>query len=435
MRLIGNKTKLLSNIEELLTERGVEGGTLIDIFAGTSSVGRHFKERGFRVVSNDLLASCYVQAGARVEVSKHPKFASLRKKYRQTFEAESFRDGMITQGNLFDDAEDPERQKQALARRPLAEAVNFLNACVEPREGLIARSFCPSGPAARQYLTDDNGRKIDGILEFLRTHREDETLSHAEFHVLLASLIDAADRVANISGTYGAFLKKFQSSALRPLTLTPVEVGESDERNKAYQEDGNELVRRVRGDVLYIDPPYNRRQYGANYHVLEIIARYHQIDDLAVFEESLYGKTGLRPYDDVKSSYCVPPGARSRRRSAGGTGETEAQDVAEALRDLVLSSKASHVVISYSEEGLLSRDEIGGILARFSGKKAFDYDRDFIEVRYKRFRSDRDRSASETASSNGTNREYRVLEGRDKDELCEWLFYASRKPGRGAGGS
>jgi adenine-specific DNA-methyltransferase len=198
---------------------------------------------------------------------------------------------------------------------------------------------------------------------------------------------------------------------------------ESSQRNRAYSEDANSLVGRLKGDVLYLDPPYNQRQYAANYHVLDILAGYHLYDDLDKFEASLYGKTGLRPYDHLKSAYCVRKG---RRRVKGANGTTPIGDVFSAMLDLVLSTKARSVVVSYNEEGLLTRDEIGVILARFSGSRAYDFDKDFREISYRRFRSDRDREENGDAAG----RSYKVIEGRGKDEIAEWLFFAEREGAR-----
>ena len=83
-------------------------------------------------------------------------------------------------------------------------------------------------------------------------------------------------------------------------------------------------------------------------------------------------------------------------------------------------------MVSYNEEGLLTRDEIGVILARFSGSRAYDFDNDFREISYKRFRSDRDREESGGVAG----RNYKVLDGRGKDELAEWLFFAAREGAR-----
>lgn len=409
MRLIGNKVKLLRDIERVLVERGIRQGTFIDIFSGTANVARHFKRLGYRVVANDQMSMCYSQAVARIEASRYPVFRSLERECADVLRSALFRRTFERWVGLVG--------PQPPAAKPLARAIHLLSHYIEPRRGLVFRNFCPGGAVGRRYLSDRNGRKVDGILEFLRGNLQNGVLSHEEFHLLLAALIDAVDRVANISGTYGAYLKSWQPNALKSLELDVPEVIESDLRHRAYQEDANSLVKKMRGDVLYIDPPYNRRQYAANYHVLEIIAEYHRIDDLEAYEASLYGKTGLRPYGDLKSDYCVPPGSRAAN---GG-------DALVAMTDLVLSSRVRHVVVSYNEEGLLSREEIGAILARFAGKRRFDFDADLEQVICKRFRSDRDRKEGD---GKGT-RKYKVLEGRRRNEIGEWLFFATRPKRRG----
>src|SRR5262245_38123402 len=312
MRLIGNKTRLLGHIEGLLRDRGFTGGTLIDIFSGSASVGRHFKRQGYRVIANDHLSSSYTQAVAGVEVSTFPSFSRLLRAHRKVVESAEFNQSLpevITDPDFdFGDGErppDPEAAKPRGADLPLRRAVHLLDRFLEPREGLIFRNYCPGGPAGRMYFRDEHGRKIDACLEFLREARAGNLLSHGELHVLLAALIDAADRVANISGTYGAYLKKWQVNTRGDLRLEPPEVVASPHRNVAHQEDSNELIRKVTGDILYLDPPYNHRQYAANYHLLDIIAEHHRVRDLEAYEAALYGKTGLRPYDKLRSLYCV----------------------------------------------------------------------------------------------------------------------------------
>ena len=91
-----------------------------------------------------------------------------------------------------------------------------------------------------------------------------------------------------------------------------------------------------------------------------------------------------------------------------------------------MSTKARSLVVSYNEEGLLTRDEIGVILARFSGTRSYDFDTNFREINYKRFRSDRDREENGAAAG----RNYKVVEGREKDEIGEWLFFAGKETAR-----
>lgn len=401
MRLIGNKQRLLASIGEFLSVRGVRGGTFIDIFSGTASVGRYFKSQGFRVFANDRMSMCHAKAVAEVEVSVVPTFRGLKDKYSDVFRSKAFHNSFAYQPATLGLAD----------TLGLAEAVHFLGQLAEPREGLIYRNYAPGGGKGRRYFSDENARRIDGALAVLRDGHRQGYLDRAELHLLLSSLLDAADRVANIAGTYGAYLKSWQSNALKPMVCPVPEVLPSAHNNQAFRQDANELIGQIKGDVLYLDPPYNRRQYPANYHVLEILAEHHEIDDLAAYEARLYGKTGLRPYEDLRSEYCVAPSERSRHG-----------DVQQALRDLVLRANVDHVVVSYSEEGLLTREEIGSILARYSGSKSFNYTTDMRSILYKRFCSDSDRGVKEGKGL----RSYKVIEGKKRGEISEWLFYATR---------
>ena len=116
-------------------------------------------------------------------------------------------------------------------------------------------------------------------------------------------------------------------------------------------------------DVLYLDPPYNHRQYGANYHVLETIASYDN--------PLLSGVTGMRSYP--RSLYC-------RRRSAR-----------EALEHLVRTARARHILLSYNDEGLLSIDEVRRILSLRGRPRTF-------HTAYSRFKADNGRTYKRDAT-------------------------------------
>ncbi len=348
MRLIGNKTKLLSAIEAAVERLGVgPGGTFLDVFAGTGAVAQRFKALGWRTIANDRMWVSYVRQKALVETQRLPRGARER--------------------------------LRALEEAP-------------PEDGLVARQYSPAGAAGRRFFTEANARRIDAALETLARWWRAGEIDCATLHVLLAAVIDAADRVANISGTYGAFLKTWQRNALGPFQLRLPEVVPGRPGCRAYRRDANELVREIPCDVLYVDPPYNDREYLANYHVLEAIAERPFVDDPAEIESRIYGRSGLRPYE--RSAYCDP-----RRCEA-------------AFRDLIAASRARHVVVSYNEEGILSREQIVAALRDGLGAHAVRFE----EISYRRFRSDADRDG----------RRYRVIEGRARDEIAEWLISASR---------
>jgi adenine-specific DNA-methyltransferase len=208
--------------------------------------------------------------------------------------------------------------------------------------------------------------------------------------------------VANISGTYGAYLKSWQVNTEQTwdLKLPAITARRGGGRCRAFRRDANALVRHLRGEVLYLDPPYNHRQYAANYHVRDVIAEIAAITDQKVlqdYEAQLYGKTGLRPWKQQASAFCQGRGGRFK------------SPCYHAFRDLVLSARerVAAVVVSYNEEGILSLEEISAVLAEFAGSaRGFDEGRDFMEI----------------------SQRYRVLSGRRRDEVREWLFYAACTP-------
>lgn len=394
MRYLGNKTKLLADIEAFAKKRGVSGSTFFDCFAGTGVVGAHFKRLGYQVYSCDLLRSSYASQVALIEVSEAPSFKALlsQKEFKRGLTFKSYADAVA------------ERVK-AGAHPRVAKAITVLQRFIDPVEGLIFRNYAPSGTHGRRYFRDDHAKKIDGCLLRLREWFQSGVLSKHEFYLLLRSILEGSDRVANIAGVYAAYLKKWQSNTKGEIYFPTPEIVEGPP-GKAFCGDVNELVEQIYCDVLYADPPYNTRQYAAYYHVREVMAEMHRVDDLESYEAKLYGKTGMRPYDDLKSQYCM-------RRREDGQKRCE-----KAFQELIAKAKAEHVIVSYNEEGIISKEAIGQALANFSGAKKFDARRNYRRLRYRRFRSDAD-------GHNG--RTYKVLKGQEADCVDEWLFYGRAK--------
>ena len=320
MKYIGNKTRLLNFIESSMIENKIRfNGTFCDIFGGTGSVGRYFKEKGFKVISNDFMTYSYIIQYVSVYLNQMPRFDNL---------------GL---GN--------------------AEAViQYLNN-LEPIEGYVFQNYAPSGVYGRQYFSDVNAKKIDAVREQIQEWYNNNLISKDEFFVLLSSLINAADFVANISGTYGAYLKIWRSMALKPLTLKAPEIDDNNKDNEIYQQDANNLIRKIECDILYIDPPYNERQYAPNFHVLESLAVWDK--------QELSGKTGQRKYEDKKSKYCLK------------------KESISAFNDLISNAKARYIVVSYNNEGIIPREEIIRILQNKGDVTEYTTD-------YRRFRTERD---------------------------------------------
>lgn len=111
----------------------------------------------------------------------------------------------------------------------------------------------------------------------------------------------------------------------------------NDQDHDVFNEDINSVVGKISGDILYLDPPYNQRQYATNYHMLETIAKYDNPE--------IYGKTGLREYQKQKSRYC-----------------SRAQ-VKEIFKDLILKARARYIFLSYNNEGLMTLKDIQEIMS------------------------------------------------------------------------
>ena len=204
------------------------------------------------------------------------------------------------------------------------------------------------------------------ICDFVTNQLKDNNkIDSHTYYYYLASLINSIDKYANTASVYGAFLKKIKKSAQKDfkLELLPVINGTA---GKAYNQDINRLIRDIKGDVLYLDPPYNSRQYCSNYHVLETIARYDN--------PVLSGKTGLRDSSDQKSLFC------SKRT------------VCNAFDDLIRHSDFKYIFLSYNNEGLMSLDTIKDIMSQY-GKYSF------YTKEYKRFKADKETNRNIAASS------------------------------------
>ena len=322
MNYIGSKYSLLDFLETTIeTVTGYKDGddyVFADLFAGTGIVGQTYKAKGCTVISNDIQYYSYV----------------LNKHYIENI---------------------PELDTSLL------ETLNNL----PPAQGFIYKNYCEGSGCGRNYFTNENGMKCDAIrIELEKLHTSGQ-IDDSLYFYYLASLVNSIDKYANTASVYGAFLKHIKKSAQKEfqLELLPVIPGKV---GKVYNEDINALAKKISGDVLYLDPPYNARQYCSNYHVLETIARYDN--------PVLNGVTGLRDSSDQKSRFC------SKRT------------VAEAFDELIQNAKFKYIFLSYNNEGLMSLDTIKEIMSRYGEYSSFTKE-------YRRFKADKEENRNIAADS------------------------------------
>lgn len=323
MNYIGSKFSLLDFLQETIYDvtSYKKGDKFIfgDLFAGTGIVGAKFKENGCTVISNDIQHYSYV-------LTKH----------------------YIENNSPIDTS--------------MLEYLNNLDGI----EGFVYKNYCAGSGSERNYFTDYNGKKCDAIREKLEELMLEKKIDTNQYYYFLASLINSIDKYANTASVYGAFLKHIKKSADKKFALELLPIIDGVKDGTAYNEDINLLIKKISGDVLYLDPPYNARQYCSNYHVLETISK---LDN-----PKLNGKTGLRDYKEQKSAFC------SKRT------------VAETFEDLISNANFKYIFLSYNNEGLMDLETIKSIMSKY-GK---------YEVRtteYRRFKADKEENRNHKASS------------------------------------
>lgn len=355
MRYLGNKDNLLTFIDEVLAMHGVASTRqsplcVCDPFAGTTAVARHLKRQEWRVISGDIMAYSYAFQYTYVALNETPSFAGL------------------TEAGVLDPAIN--------LPVPLHRVVAHLNN-LRGVEGFFYRTYSPDGTEGRRYFTAANALRIDAIRDTIRWWWDNGLITEPERNLLVATLIEAVSRVANIAGTYAAYLKRWDPRAHTPLVLAAPQIVRSAHEHRINMADANELAAREECDLLYIDPPYNTRQYSTNYHILETLA----LGD----EPQVKGMAGLRADTESKRSiYCK-------------AGRAE-----EALARLVADNKARWILLSYNNEGLIPNHKLVEILGAHGKVEVY-------ACEYRRFRSDAD----------GENRRYKPA--NSVQEMLYWV--------------
>jgi len=332
MRFIGSKERLLEYLDRVVLDLvDNETGVFADLFAGTTVVSKHFKRKGFGIISNDTLFFSYVMQKTYIE-----------------------NNSKITFDNLLLEQMVIEKTKPSVSEG----ALSYLNS-LEGKKGFCHENYSPGGSFGRQYLTEQNAVRIDEIRDKIDEWFESERITESERYYLICALIEAIPFVSNISGTYGSYLKKWDKRAFKKIELNSPKLILSKSECFSFQRDANDLIKDIECDVLYIDPPYNNRQYISNYHLLETISR----NDKPI----LKGKTGTR--DDSKelsSKYC------------------KRQEAIMAFTDLLSKAvkRVGHVVISYNSEGIIPIDNIEDMIKKigFVGVQR-------LEIPFTRFKS------------------------------------------------
>jgi adenine-specific DNA-methyltransferase len=236
-------------------------------------------------------------------------------------------------------------------------------ASLPTRESFISANFSPAG--GRMYFTPENAGRIDAAREELDAWRARGTIGEDSYYILLAGIIEGADRVANTAGVYASYMKRWQPNAKRRFRIETVNPIKSSAPAKAFVMDAAAAASEIGEiDLVYVDPPYNSRQYVAYYHIPEILAR-----GWSSKLPEVRGKVGLLAGKEGRSDW-----SHGRR-------------VEKLFGSLLASTGARHALVSFNSEGHLDPATLESILTR----AAVDSKVAHFQQPYRRYRADSER--------------------------------------------
>lgn len=271
-RYIGNKSKLLKFIDDTIKQEKIKFNTFGDVFSGTGVVAEYFFNKGKDIYVNDILYSNYViyKAILSNENYDEEKVKSIINEYNKIISAD-------LKDNYFSD--------------------NF------------------SG----NYYHYNDAKKIGFIREDIETKYNNKEINQREYYILISCLLYSMDKISNTVGHYESFLNK--EPEYKNLQISFMELKKYNGKSYIFNEDANKLVRKISVDVMYIDPPYNARQYANFYHLLENVAHWEK--------PPVFNKAKKMERKNIMSEYC----------------KSNAKLVFE---DLIENINAKYIIVSYN---------------------------------------------------------------------------------------
>jgi adenine-specific DNA-methyltransferase len=304
MRFIGNKESIVEEIESFIDSKIAPDDRLVlfDAFCGTGSVSDRLKNR-FNVVINDNL-----------------KWATV-----------------YTAGRLYA----PVCRFEGLGFDPF----DFLNQSCNETHGFIYKTYAPT-ESDRMYFTPENAARIDYFRNQIEEWYISKLLTESEYMFLLACLIESVSKVSNTAGVYGAFLKKWDGRALKPIEfIKPSYNKRTPEDIAIYNDKIENIISGVECDILYLDPPYTQNQYGTQYHLLETLI----LNDCP----SVSKVTGSRPVMPMRSDW------------------SKEYKVNILFDKIIAKTKARYIVLSYNNDGFMSKEYIEAVMKRYGKPETY----------------------------------------------------------------
>ena len=346
MRFIGNKELITSEIRMLLEQQGLTNKsrtlfdevtdkklTFFDAFCGTGAVADSLKN-SFNIFANDMLNWCVIYTRGRV-CANDCHFKNLG-----------------------------------------FEPFEYFNTNTDTVKGFFYKNYSPAA-SKRMYFTPENAGRIDYFRTTIEKWKLSSLITENEYAYLLACLIESVSVVSNTAGVYGAFLKHWDSRALKNIEFKKVACNVSPYGEaKFYNARIEDIISEVNCDILYLDPPYTQNQYGTQYHLLETLVLYDK--------PSISIITGSRSTTPMRSDWSKEYKAHIN------------------FDKVIAKTKAKYIIFSYSQDGFMSKSFIEASLKRYGKPDTY-------------------------VCKKISYRKYTNFKSKEKNDHFEYLFFIERK--------
>lgn len=297
LRYFGSKASATLALLDLFRARH-SGGPFGDPFGGIATVASLMKAEGVQVHTGDILDFAYSYQVNRIQLSSLPGFRGV----------------------------------SSLDSRSRAQSLAALLNRLPGIDGPITQKFA----VERGYFQVENAKRIDAIIAAIDGEADSGAVTELEARVLRCSLAASMDRVANTAGTYYAYLKSPTRRSLRPFEFRFIRPVSGAQGCTASKTDAEDFVTRREFDILYLDPPFNRRNYARYYHLPDQIA--------AGTEIQAQGKSGQNPRKVPQSEFnCTSLALASLER-------------------VIAAAKFKTLFVQYSSSGLIPTDSLEQML-------------------------------------------------------------------------
>lgn len=283
-RYLGNKYRLLPFIKRTVEKECKDVRVFADIFAGTGAVASAFQDK--QLITNDIMYSNYICNYA-------------------WFSSEEYHEELVEK------------------------IINSYNSEMITEENYMTENF------ADTYFSREDCAKIGFIRENIEHKFETGEINFREKALLITSLLYGMDKIAKTCGHYDAFRQGVKFDTHLSLSM-PLASKKNNRHNQCYNIDANKLAETICCDLVYIDPPYNSRQYCDAYHLLENVARWEK--------PQVFGVARKMDRSKLKSQYCT-------------------KEAAGAFEDLIQKLHCKYILLSYNNMATKGNDRSNAKIA------------------------------------------------------------------------